>query len=194
MQIPTNSITYSTSGTQQMLAALLDQEDSDGGQDLQSAKEPGKGPPLGPPPRGDAAASNRFSTDTLSSLLSVQQQPPAASDIASKLIGDADSDGDGSLSLDEIKAALNGGGASQTGSTDDGLTPALAKLDTDGDGKLSSSELTSALESQHAAHKHGGHHHHAAAATEAPKATTPDVSLTETAAEETAAAASAEAA
>lgn len=186
MQISTSSNAYESSGAQRMLAALLEQQGSGSGQDLQSTQGPDKGPPPGGPPPGPppgGGASGQFSSDTLSSLLSVQQEDPTSSDIASKLISDADTDGDGALSLDEIKKALTGDESAQTSSTptasstDDSLSKALSKLDTNGDGKLSSSELASALDSFKATHKHG-HHHRAAEAT---ATTTTEATATETA-------------
>ncbi|HQN50286.1 MAG TPA: EF-hand domain-containing protein, partial [Phenylobacterium sp.] len=78
----------------------------------------------------------------LSSLLSAQSSPPSASDIASQLISDSDTDGDGVLSLDEIKSKL-----SDTSDTDS-LQARFDDLDSDSDGALSASELSSALEAQ----------------------------------------------
>jgi Ca2+-binding EF-hand superfamily protein len=60
--------------------------------------------------------------------------------VAAKLIKDADSDGDGSLSLDEVNSILKTDGSSSNSPTE-----AFGKLDSDGDGKLSASELSTAL-------------------------------------------------
>lgn len=143
MQISSNSASYATSGAQQMLSMLMSQRTQTTGQEMPGVTEAGgrpPGPPPGPPPGGASQASSRFSSDTLSSLLSAQQAPPTASDIASQLISDTDTDGDGSLSLDEIKSKLS--------SSDDGLTTRFDALDSDSDGSLSADELSSALEAR----------------------------------------------
>lgn len=192
MQISSNSTPYASSGVQRILASLLDQQGFNSGQDVQGAASGQTStPPLGPPPGGDSQASSRFTADTLSSLLSLQQDKPTASDLASKLISSADTDGDGSLSFDEIKTALEGGSSSSTSATsstssttdtssiDAALKAAIEKLDTNGDGKISSSELTSALENMKASHSHGHHHHHQMAdASQAPTTTTTTTTTT----------------
>ena len=106
-------------------------------------------------------SSSQFASDTLSSLLSAQTSP--SSDLASKLIGSLDTDGDGSLSQDEVANAV---GASSTD-----ISSKFAKLDSNGDGKLSQGELSSALDSAVNSAGgppqggpppgvHHGHHHH----------------------------------
>jgi Ca2+-binding EF-hand superfamily protein len=144
---------YGGGQAQRLLASLMQlsksaQQDSPSGQTgsangAAQAGGPPAGPPAGPPPAQGARA---FASDTLSSLLSVQEQ--SASDPISALMQLADSDGDGALSLDEIKATL-GDQAS------DKLSEAMAKLDTDQDGKLSTDELTAAFQAKHAGHAHG---------------------------------------
>jgi hypothetical protein len=111
---------------------------------------PTQGPP-GPPPAG---ASDQFSSQTLSSLISAQEQANGDDDLASRLIGDADADGDGLLSLTEVQSTLGGDDGESTG-----LTAALGAIDTDGDGKLSASELSAVLEKGKAQHAHHGHRH-----------------------------------
>ena len=65
--------------------------------------------------------------------------PPSSSDLASQILGGADSDSDGALSLSEVTSA--------TGTEDnEETTSAFSSLDTDGDGKLSLAELTAALD------------------------------------------------
>jgi Ca2+-binding EF-hand superfamily protein len=79
---------------------------------------------------------------------------PSAADLSAKMISALDTDGDGSLSLDEIEAALqNDGSDASKGSNT--LGSAVAKLDTDGDGKLGAAELTSALQAFRDAHERG---------------------------------------
>lgn len=128
------------------------------------------GPPSGPPGPPPSGASDQFSSQTLSSLLSAQEQANGGSeDLANKLIGQADTDGDGLLSLTEIQSTLGGGDSADT----TGLTAALGALDTNGDGKLSSAELAAALEKGKAQHAHHGHHgHHAKAAESQPETRT----------------------
>lgn len=135
MQISTSSATYGASQAQRVLASLLQQTSEPAGQDQPSKTKGSGGPPPGPPPGGGAA---QFSSNTLSSLLSTQESA-GADDLASKLIEDADSDGDGALSLAEIQTSL-GVEAS------DELTSAVSELDTDGDGVLSADELSAGLE------------------------------------------------
>ncbi len=65
--------------------------------------------------------------------------PPSGADIASSLLGAADADSGGSLSLDEILSAL--------GDEDDGgIADTFKTYDADGDEALNSEELTSAIE------------------------------------------------
>jgi Ca2+-binding EF-hand superfamily protein len=73
--------------------------------------------------------------------------------MADELIKAADTDGDGTLSADEIAKA--------TGSSSTELSSAISSLDTDGDGKLSGGELTAGLQQAHRG-RHG-HHAHASA-------------------------------
>ncbi|HEY3694173.1 hypothetical protein [Phenylobacterium sp.] len=149
-----------------MLAALMSQQvsarqESPGDGQAQGASGPPPSPPPGPPPGGESRASSQFAGDTLSSLLDAQAKPPSASDMAGKLIGAIDANGDGQVSLAEITQALSGGGADSTSSSSSSsssssLSDAFGKLDTNGDGALSSNELASALQSFRGAH----HHHH----------------------------------
>lgn len=161
------SSSYGPSGAQRALASLISQASGgsrSAGQVLPGADQGSDqgGPPPPPPPRSGGQASSQFAANTLASLLSVQQQP-SASDLASKLIGQVDTDSDGSLSLDEIRSTLEKAGLGKASSTSvtssqDLLTSAFGKLDGNGDGKLDTSELTSALEEMmksHHGHRHG---------------------------------------
>jgi hypothetical protein len=112
--------------------------------------DPPADPPPGPPPAGSTLA-----TATLSSLLDAQQAKPSVTDLVGKLISDADSDGDGSLSLSEITSALSG---KQNGGTSR-MSAAFDSLDADGDGKLSSSELQEGLQTLFKAHHNHGRGH-----------------------------------
>jgi Ca2+-binding EF-hand superfamily protein len=154
MQISSTSTAYSGGEAQRLLARLLEPQGPPAGQDLPSDSPPtGASDATGAPPQpsgGPSAA--QFATETLASLLNVQQAPPASSDIAQQVISAADADGDGSLSLDEVEKALG----QDTASGADGLSQAFAQLDTNGDGKLSQDELASAID----AHKASGAHHH----------------------------------
>ena len=149
-------------------------------------------PASSPKPAG--SASSQFSTDTLSALLAAQEGPPSASSVASNMIGSLDTNGDGSLSLDEVEQALSGGNASSTSTSNTAEAQAFAKLDTNGDGQLSADELTAALNTmqqdqaqQTHGHHGGGHHHHhmdASASTDA-TSTTSTSALTTTASSST---------
>jgi Ca2+-binding EF-hand superfamily protein len=104
-------------------------------------------------PGGGAQA---FASNTLASLLSVQEQSStsgasSSSDPIDDLIKSADSDGDGSLSLDEIKTSLG------DAATDE-LSAAVSALDTDGDGKLSSKELAAGMEAKRSEHAENHRH------------------------------------
>lgn len=157
MQISGTSAAYGGSQAQSVLAMLLQQQAgaaSGSGQEMPSVDGgPPPGPAPGPPPSG---ASDQFSGSTLASLISAQESPPTSADLASSMLQQADGDGDGELSVDEIAKAL---GADTTSGTD-ALTQAVGKLDADGDGKLSADELTSGIDA--AKQAHGAHHaHHA---------------------------------
>jgi Ca2+-binding EF-hand superfamily protein len=132
----------------------------------QSVPGDGQNSPGGAPPASGDGAAN-MSDDMLATLMAMQTQPPSASDLASQMLANADSDGDGSRSLSEVQTAL------KSDSSDTGLTAAFSKLDTNGDGKLDSDELTATVsDAQQAAGPpqgggvggaHHAHHHHAAA-------------------------------
>jgi len=81
-------------------------------------------------------AGGGFNSETLSSLLTAQEEED--NPFLTDLIASADSDDDGALSLTEIGSAL---GVTDTS----GLTEAFAKIDTDGDGVVSTNELDSGL-------------------------------------------------
>jgi Ca2+-binding EF-hand superfamily protein len=68
---------------------------------------------------------------------------PSGADLASKIIGAGDTDGDGSLSQNELSGEL--GQAGVTMSSDD-LATAFKKLDGNGDGLLSGAELAAAID------------------------------------------------
>jgi Ca2+-binding EF-hand superfamily protein len=101
----------------------------------------------------------------LSSLLSAQEAPPSSSDVAAKIIGTADTNGDGALSLGEVEGALG----QDTTSGADALSQAFSKIDTNGDGQVDASELTNALDAQKSAsgahHAHHAHHAHQSASS-----------------------------
>ena len=160
MQISGNSTAYGGSQAQRILSMLLQQQTKTTGQNVPGdidATSPAAAPTSGPAPSG--GASSQFASKTLAGLLSAQEQPPTSSDLASALIKQVDSNGDGQLSADEIKSALGATGASGASGTSqtDALTQAIAKLDTNGDGTIGASELTSALDSAKATHGHHGH-------------------------------------
>lgn len=132
------------------------------GQDLPTAPADGQCAPPAALQMAPTTVSNRFAADTLSSLLSLQQT--SSNDLANKLIGKVDGDGDGSLSLAEIESTLSGTPKSASGAAaSDPLAQAFASLDTDGDGKLGTSELSRALDTLKASHHH--HHRHAGPAS-----------------------------
>ena len=157
-----------------------------GASGVQGAPFAGQNLPLAPPDLdddGDSGAggssasavasasqpSRRFSADLLGTLLQTQTQPPTSADVAKQLISNLDANGDGSLSLSEVQAALGGNPASATASTASTsasdplsqLTQAFAKVDGNGDGQLSSDELAAVLDKalQSSQASNVGHHH-----------------------------------
>jgi len=94
--------------------------------------------------------------------LSAQEAPPSSADLAAKIIGVADTNGDGALNLDEVEHALG----ADTGSGADPLGKAFASIDTNSDGQADASELTDALDARKGAQgaqaAHHGHHAHRA--------------------------------
>jgi Ca2+-binding EF-hand superfamily protein len=147
---------------------LLQPQQAAAGQDLPGADSttatPAAATPSAPQPTS-SPSSAQFATNTLASLLSAQEAPPSSADIAAKIIGVADTNSDGSLSLGEVEKAL---GADTTTGADsssgaNALGQAFSSIDTNGDGQISADELTNALDAQKAAHgaHHGHHAHHA---------------------------------
>lgn len=89
--------------------------------------------------RGGGAGGANFSSETMGSLLSLQQSD---SDRSAKIFASADADGDGTLTADELAADM--AAHAPPGASGDTATMAadlISKGDTDGDGKLSSSEF-----------------------------------------------------
>src|SRR5206468_2458526 len=100
MQISGSSDAYQASQAQRALSLLLQPALAQSGQ-----TSPVGGPDAPPPAGGRPPASpgDQFAPATLSSLLSVQgQAPPSATDLAGALLSQADTDGDGKLSGDEL--------------------------------------------------------------------------------------------
>ena len=128
----------------QRLLGLLPSQTQGAGQTSPVGAEDTAEPPSPSPPKADQGPAARFAARTLASLLQVQQQPPAAGDLADALIGQADVNGDGGLSIEEIQAELAKAGDSATGAQ--AISQAMTKLDTDGDGKLSAGELAAGFE------------------------------------------------
>jgi Ca2+-binding EF-hand superfamily protein len=171
MQISSTPTAYGGSEAQRLLNMLLQQPQPAAGQDLPGADSSTGSTTPTPTPTATAQtttlSSAQFASDTLSSLLSAQEAPPSASDVAAKIISAADTNGDGSLSLSEIETAIGAGttSGSNTAAGTDPLAAAFSKLDTNGDGQVSASELTNALSAQNAAQNgaqgpQGAHHHH----------------------------------
>jgi Ca2+-binding EF-hand superfamily protein len=175
MQISSTPTAYGGSEAQRLLNMLLQPQQPPSGQDLPSGDSttatPAATTPAASQPTSTPSAA-QFATNTLASLLSAQEAPPSSANVASQIMGVADSDGDGSLSLSEVEKAL---GADTTTGADassnaNPLAQAFASIDTNGDGQVSAGELTNALDAQKAtqgAH-HGHHGHHAHMAQQAP--------------------------
>ncbi len=158
MQISSTPTAYGGSEAQRLLNLLLQGQGAPPGQDLPGAGQAST--VAATPPTQPASGPNaaQFTADTLSSLLSAQEAPPSSADVAAKVIGTADTNGDGALSLSEVESALG----QDTTSGADALSQAFTKVDTNGDGQLSASELASALDAQKSASGGDAHHaHHA---------------------------------
>jgi Ca2+-binding EF-hand superfamily protein len=99
------------------------------------------GPP--PPMQGWSSSGQGFSTDTLASLLSTQQTDQ--SDRAASMFADADADGDGAVTSDELATAMAAHAPadvpSDAPSATDMASSMLSSGDSDGDGSLSLSEF-----------------------------------------------------
>jgi Ca2+-binding EF-hand superfamily protein len=128
---------------------LYQQPSSSTGQNSPSATPDSSATTTTPPTLAPANPGQQFAADTLAALLNVQQQTPAE-----RLIGQADTNGDGQLSQDEIAQSLQAGGQSVDNNA---LATQIAKIDTNGDGSLSADELTAALQQLDQGHHH--HHH-----------------------------------
>ena len=116
-------------------------------------------------PSGGCAAMQgvggaQMSSNMLQSLIGMQADgqscgPPSTSDMASKMISDLDTNGDGVISLEEA-----------TASGDSNASQAFAALDADGDGSLTTDELSTALKQMGpppGGPPPGGGHHRASA-------------------------------
>ena len=162
MQISSTPTAYGGGEAQRLLSLLLQQRGAQAGQDVPGADSTSAATTPSPTQPSGGTNAAQFTSDTLSSLLSAQEAPPSSSDVAAKVINTADTNGDGSLSLDEIEKALG----QDTTSGADALSQAFSKLDTNGDGQISADELSSALDAKKAAggahHGHHAHHAHAA--------------------------------
>jgi Ca2+-binding EF-hand superfamily protein len=99
------------------------------------------GPP--PPMQGWSSSGQGFSTDTLASLLSTQQTDQ--SDRAASMFADADADGDGAVTGDELATAMAAHAptdlSSDAPSATDMASSMLSSGATDGDGSRSLSEF-----------------------------------------------------
>lgn len=170
MQISSTPTAYGGSEAKRLLNMLLPPQPAPAGQDLPGADSTTT---LAAPQPASSPGATQFATKTLAVLLSAQEAPPSSADIAGKIIGVADSNGGGSLSLSEVEKVL---GADTTTGADassgaNPLAQAFASVDANGDGQISATELSNALDAQKAAQgaHHGHHGHHAHAARQAPQ-------------------------
>jgi hypothetical protein len=105
---------------------------------------------------GGTGTLSPFNPDTMTALMSAQEQPssgnPFVTARAQSLFSQLDGNGDGQVSQSEFENIF---GSNADTSKVDGLFNAL---DGNGDGSVSLDELTSAAQASHA--HHNGHHHH----------------------------------
>ena len=154
MQISSSSAASSSMALKALRDLFQTNTTESTGQSLPSfaSETGGKAPPSGPPPGPPPASMNGggFSSDTMSALLGSQESSGSTSaggsSFSSKVIDAADTNGDGTVSLEELAASLS------TDSTS--LTDAFAKVDSDGDGQITSTELDAGLKAM--GPPHGG--------------------------------------
>jgi len=194
MQVQANSMQYIYAQMQALMGSLAsevagiappDGQDLPTGSANSSSSSTTAAATTAPPP-APTTPSSQFSSGLLSSLISLQSNPPSVSDVANAVISSVDTNGDGEISLSEFENAL-GGGSSNTASTssasssasssaastasaeDTVLAAGFAKLDTNGDGEISASELTTEIQkalqstqsgADQTSQTEGAHHHH----------------------------------
>ena len=102
-----------------------------------------------PPPDGSSSGGcSQFSSDTMSTMISMLGGSDSSTSPLDSLVGKFDSDGDGKISQSEFETAMG---------TDADKTKAdalFAKMDKNGDGTVTKDELAQAIQKAH------GHHHH----------------------------------
>src|SRR5450432_3796988 len=151
MQISSTPTAYGGGEAQRLLNMLLQPQAAPAGQDLPGAATTTTTTTttITTQPTSSPNAA-QFATDTLASLLSAQEAPPSSANVAAKIIGVADTNGDGSLNLTEVESAL--GADTTTGaeasSSANALSQAFNSIDTNSDGQISAGELTNALAAQ----------------------------------------------
>jgi Ca2+-binding EF-hand superfamily protein len=109
--------------------------------------------------RGGSSGSRSggaFDSSTFGALLSVQEASQKSSR-ADKLFSKLDTDGNNTISADELTAALTGG--KQTDASKDGLASIFSSMDSNKDGTISADEFKAAMEKA-ATQGHRRHHHH----------------------------------
>jgi hypothetical protein len=113
----------------------------------QKLPPPGNAAPAKPMKGGDGVGGN-FSSETMGSLLSMQQ---ARTDRLTNLFNGADANGDGQVTTDELAANLTSGASAGASTTDTAAKAAsLIKAgDTNGDGTLSLSEFQAMAPARH---------------------------------------------
>jgi len=134
LQARASASTQATDGGSALGAALAQV-----GQNLPSGGR--NGPP--PPMQGWSSAGQGFGADTLASLLDVQQTDQG--DRAASMFADADADGDGAVTSDELATAMAAHAPSDlpadAPSATDMASNMLSNGDVDGDGSLSLGEF-----------------------------------------------------
>src|SRR5260370_31467926 len=106
MQISSTPTAYGGGEAQRLLSFLLQRQGAQAGQDVPGADSTSAATTSSPTQPAGGSSAAQFTSATLSSLLSAQEAPPSSADVAAKIINTADTNGDGSLSLDEIEKAL----------------------------------------------------------------------------------------
>jgi len=102
-----------------------------------------------PKSNAGGAAAPMMSGKTMGAMVSMQMEPPSASDVASDLVSSLDTNGDGEVSTEEITAAFS---AADLDSNN--VASALSAIDTDKNGALNTDELTTAIASDMQAQGH----------------------------------------
>lgn len=93
---------------------------------------------------------SNYASYSSSSISSAQRQKPNFEEMANEIMSSMDSDGNGSINLDEFTSAIESSSSSSSSSS---LSDIFSSIDTDGNKAMSSEEFMAALEASKPQHK-----------------------------------------